>query len=185
MIRKAEEADIDGILNVLRCYNFKVIKAFDGAPIDEDYGETITLYNQVSEIDLRNGFVAVIDGKIVGFSHYKHLHEATAKTTLITVLPEYAGHGLGKELQLARMKEAYEKGCKELITYCETRTIVDWYVKNFDYKVLRTEPVSHRLHFLKLKDQVIWAVHYGKKGRETLKVLTCNLEDFMHERFSR
>jgi N-acetylglutamate synthase-like GNAT family acetyltransferase len=181
MIRKAEYSDIDDILNVLNGYNFKVIKAVEGAPIDEDYGETITLYNQVSEIDLRNGFVAVIDGRVVGFAHYKHLSEDTAKTTLITVLPEYAGLGVGKKLQLARMKDAYEKGYKKLITYCETPTVVDWYIKHFNYEILRTEQVSHRLHFLKLKDQVIWAVHYGKKGQENLQVLICNLEGYFEK----
>ena len=185
MIRKAEESDIDEILHVLKCYNFKVIKAVEGSPIDDDYGDTITLYNQISGIDLRNGFVAVIDGKIVGFSHYKHLNARTAKTTLITVMPEYAGLGLGKELQLARMKEAYEKGYKKLITYCETPIVVNWYINHFDYKILRTEPVSHRLHFIKLKEQVIWGVHYGKKGQENLQVLICNLEKFMHKHISQ
>jgi ribosomal protein S18 acetylase RimI-like enzyme len=178
MIRKALESDIDGILNVLSHYNFKVIKAVDEAWIDDDYGEIITLYNRVSEIDLRNGFIAVHEGKIAGFSHYKGLKNSTAKTTLLTVLPEFRGLDLGKKLQIARMKEAYQNGYKELITYCETPTVVNWYIKNFNYKILKTEPVQHRLHFFKLKDQIIWGVHYGLKGQKNLEVMVCNLEDF-------
>lgn len=177
-IRKANESDINGILNVLSSYNFKVIKAADGSPIDDDYAGTITLRNQVTEIDLQNAFVALCDGKIAGFSHYKHLEEGTAKTTFITVLPEYRGLGLGEKLQLARMKEAYEKGYKKLITFCETPATVDWYVKHFNYKILRTEPVYHSLHFFQLKDQIIWAVHYGFKEQKSLQVIVCNLEDF-------
>jgi N-acetylglutamate synthase-like GNAT family acetyltransferase len=178
MIRKAKESDIDSILHVLSHYNLKVINAVDGSPLDDDYGDTITLYNQVSQINLQNAFVALSDGKIVGFSHYKHLEGDTAKTTLITVMPEYERLGFGKQLQLARMKEAHEKGYKKLITYCENPLIVNWYVRHFNYQILRTEPVCHRLHFFKLKNRIIWAVHYGSKERKTLQVLLCDLEDF-------
>ena len=178
MIRKAIESDIDGILKVLSHYDFKVIKAAEGSCIDDDYTDKITLYNQVSKIDLQNAFIAIHDGKIVGFSHYKNLEEGTAKTTLITVLPECQGLGLGKELQIARMREAYEKGYKKLITYCETPATVNWYVKHFNYKILRTEPVYHRLHFFQLKDRVIWGVHYGAKAQKNLKVMVCDLEKF-------
>lgn len=178
MIRKAKESDIEGILNVLSHYNFKVIKAAEGLSIDEEFGDTITLYNQVSKIDLQNGFVGLHNGKIVGFSHYKHLEEGTAKTTLITVLPEFTGLGLGEKLQLARMNEAREKGYKKLITFCEKPAVVDWYIKHFNYKILRTELVHHRLHFFHIKDQIIWAVHYGSKEQELLRVMVCSLEEF-------
>jgi N-acetylglutamate synthase-like GNAT family acetyltransferase len=127
---------------------------------------------------LQNGFIALQDGRIVGFSHYKHLKESTAKTTLMTVLPEYRRNGLGEKLQLARMKEAHEKGYKKLITFCETPKTIDWYVKHFNYKILRTEPVHHRLHFIQIKDQTIWAVHYGSKKQKHLQILVCNLEDY-------
>lgn len=178
MIRKATEADIEGILNVLSSYNFKVIKPINGRPIDEDYKDTITLYNQVSEINLENAFVALQDGKIVGFSHYKRLDENTAKTTLLTVLPKWRGFGLGKKLQLLRMKEAHKKGYKKLITFCETPSTVNWYIKNFKYKIIGNEPIYHRLHFFQLKNQLIWAVHYGSKEQKDLQVLICDLEDF-------
>ena len=118
------------------------------------------------------------DGKIVGFCHYKHQGENAAKTTLLTVLPEFRGLGLGEKLQLARMREAREKGYKILLTFCETPATVDWYVKHFGYKILETEPVYHRLHFFQLKNRTIWAVHYGSKEQKFLQVLVCNLEDF-------
>jgi N-acetylglutamate synthase-like GNAT family acetyltransferase len=122
--------------------------------------------------------VAIEDGRIVGFSHYKHMKKDTAKTTLLTVLPKYRRNGLGENLQLARMKEAYKKGYKKLITFCETPATVDWYIKRFNYKILRTEQVCHRLHFFQLKDQIIWGVHYGNKEQKSLKVMVCSLEDY-------
>lgn len=178
MIRKADEADIEDILYVLSHYNFKVIQPFDESLIDEDASDTITVYNKTSEIDLQNAFVAVHVGKIVGFSHYKHLQEDTAKTTLITVLPEYRGLDLGKDLQVARMKEANQKGYKKLITFCESPNIVKWYIKHFNYKILRTEKIHHRLHFFKLKNRIIWGIHYGFREFQNLKVLICYLENF-------
>ena len=182
MIRKAIESDINDILQVLGHYNFKVLNPVDGSAIDDDYDESITLYNKVSEINLQNAFLAVKDDKIVGVSHYKLLNENVAKTTLLTVLPECRGLGLGEKLQIARMKEAYEKGCKKLITYCETPSTASWYVKHFNYKILRTESVCHRLHFFPLKDRIVWGVHYGVKGQKLLKVLECDLEDYFKER---
>ena len=97
MIRKAKESDIVDILEVLSYYNFKVIHAIDKSVIDEDATDIITVYNQISEINLKNAFVALYNSKIVGFSHYKPLKKGVAKTTLITVLPEYRGLGLGKD----------------------------------------------------------------------------------------
>ena len=121
MIRKAKEADIEDILNVLSGYNFKVLNAIDGAPVDDDAEDIITVYNQISELDLEHAFVALQDGGIVGFCHYKHLEEGIAKTTLITVLPQYRELGLGKALQLARMKNAYERGYKKFREYLKNK----------------------------------------------------------------
>lgn len=177
-IRKAQESDVEDILNVLGYYNFKIIGAVDNSPIDADAADTITVYNQVSEMDLQNAFVAVDDGKIVGFSHYKHVEEGVAKTTLITVLPKYRNLGLGKDLQLARMKEAYDRGYRKLITYCESPNVVSWYMKHFDYKIVRSEPGHHRLHFLKVKNRIIWGVHYGFREFKNFKVLVCDLNRF-------
>ena len=134
----------------------------------------------MSEINLRNAFVALYNEKIVGFSHYKHVKEKLAKTTIMTVLPEYRKLGIGKDLQIARMKDAYNRGYKQLITYCDTPKVADWYINNFNYKILRTEPNHHRLHFLKVKTEVIWAVHYGFHEFKNCKVLTCDLENFFH-----
>lgn len=75
------------------------------------------------------------------------------------------------------MKEAYERGYKKLITFCESPDTVNWYLKHFNYKIIETEPVHHRLHFLKLKNKIIWGIHYGFKEK-ILKVMSCDLEDY-------
>jgi N-acetylglutamate synthase-like GNAT family acetyltransferase len=179
MIRKAKEQDIEAILDVLGSYNFKVLNAVDGAPVDDDASDILYLRNEITELDLKHAFVALHNGKIVGFCHYKHLEEGVAKTTLITVLPQYRELGLGKALQLARMKEAYEGGHKRLMTFCESPAAIRWYMKHFNYKILGTEPLLHRLYFFKLKDTVIWGIHYGF-NEEFQKKMVCDLENFFN-----
>jgi len=138
MIRKAKESDIEGIFNVLSRYNFKVLNPVDKAPIDDEIKELIAFNNELSELNLKNAFVAEHKNKIVGFSHYKSYKDGKAKTTLITVLPEYRKHGFGKELQLARMKDAYKNGYKILVTFTENPIASKWYVKHFGYRIIRS-----------------------------------------------
>ena len=178
MIRKAKESDIEGILNVLSRYNFKVLNPVDKAPIDDEIKELVTIYNEISELNLKNAFVAEYEGKIVGFSHYKLYKDGKAKTTLITVSPDYRKHGFGKELQLARMKDAYKHGYKILVTFTENPVASKWYVKHFKYKIVGKEKCHHRLHFIPLKNRIIWGIHYGFYDNEEIDVLECNLEEF-------
>lgn len=177
-IRKVKEQDLNDIVKVLSHYNFKIISAVDNFPIDDSSVDKITLHNNISGLDLNTAFVAIWDRRIVGFSHYKHVKEDLATTTLMTVLPNYRRLGIGQELQLARMKEAYDRGYKRLITYCETPSTVDWYIKNFKYKKIGTEPNRPRLHFFKLKNKVIWGIHFGYREFKDDKVLVCDLITF-------
>jgi len=177
MIRKALEADMESILKVLRSYECKVIHPVDNAPIDDDYGHVITVINELSALKLENAFVAQLDDVIAGFCHYKHYSSDTAKTTLMSVLPQYRELGIGRALQVARMKEAHEKGYRKMLTYCDVPKTAVWYQKNFQYVVLRTEPNHHMLHFLSGPDGPIWFIHHGSKD-EYLKVLECDLDAY-------
>jgi N-acetylglutamate synthase-like GNAT family acetyltransferase len=179
MIRKAKESDIEGILNVLSSYNFKVLNPVDDSPIDDDYKELITIYNGVNELNLDQAFVAEYKGKIVGFSHYKSYENGKAKTTLLAVLPEYREHGFGKKLQIARMKHAYKNGYKILVTFTDNPKASKWYVKHFGYKIIRKEKCHHRLHFIPLSNRTIWGLHYGFYEHNKVDVLECNLEKIL------
>jgi len=181
MIRKAEEKDIDGILDVLAQYDFRVLNTEDGAVLDPEVGELLTLYNEVSALDLAHGFVVEENQRIVGFAHYKIIDKKTAKTTLMTVLPECRGKGWGKELQVARMREAFERGSETLLTYCELPKSIAWYRGHFGYVVLRQEATHHRLHYIPLVNRVIWGVHYGFKEKE-LSVMECDLAAYFEQK---
>jgi len=177
IIRKSLETDIEPILAVLRAYACKVIHPVDNAPIDDDYGPLLTVVNELSELKLENGFVALIEDVVVGFSNYKHYDRETAKTTLMSVLPQYRAFGVGRALQLARMKEAHEKGYGKMLTYCDVPTTMAWYQKNFNYTVLKTEPNHHVMHFISGPGGPVWLIHHGSRD-EYLKVLECDLDAY-------
>ena len=169
-IRSASEDDLPGILRVLSFYNFKVLDPTDRAPVDSGYQGEIQLYNEVSQIDLADGFVATHEQQIVGFCHFKHFDEDAAKTTLISVDPDFANHGYGKALQLARMRRAYEQGYRRLVTFCDNEKGCVWYRRHFGYELTGSDVNSHRLHFFITSQGPIWGVHYGFYENDTVTI---------------
>jgi len=146
--------------------------------VDEDWGESFLLRNEITKLNLENGFVAEHDGQVVGFCHYKEEKEAVAKTTLLVVLPAYRRHGFGKALQEARMREAHEAGFRQLTTCCEHPSSQAWYKKHFGYARVGSEPVLHRLYFFDVGGTPIWAIHYGFPEYKMQEILVCDLDAF-------
>ena len=111
-VRKAVPSDIDGIIEVLKGYRMQFLRPEDKVMIDERFGDVVSVYNEISELAWERSWVAEHDGKVVGFCNWKPYgvvqDRPAAKTTLISVLPDYRKHGYGKELLTARMREARE-----------------------------------------------------------------------------
>lgn len=89
---------------------------------------------EMEELDLSKFFVVIVEGKVVGVAGYKMLSATEGKTTLMGVLPEYNGHGIGRELQHLRMKTVYEMGAKTMVTNADRPETIVWYKKHFGYK---------------------------------------------------
>jgi uncharacterized protein (DUF849 family)/N-acetylglutamate synthase-like GNAT family acetyltransferase len=96
--------------------------------------------------------VARLDGRLVGAAGYKVLSPGLGKSTLLAVLPEYAGFGIGKALQSRRMELLYEQGVRRLVTNADRPDTILWYKKHFGYREVGTleklvpfglETVSH------------------------------------------
>ncbi len=81
-----------------------------------------------------NYFVAILDGRIVGFCGYKILSSTEAKTELMVVDPVARGQGIGYQLQVWRMVDMLKKGIKTLTTNTDLPKTIQWYKKNFGYK---------------------------------------------------
>jgi len=181
MIRSSRPEDLASIVDVLSHYNFQPLASVEGHVIDDNGGDILSVYNEVSVLDLDDGFVAEYGGKVVGFSHFKRYGEGSVKTTLLSVDPEYRKHGFGKGLQTARMRAAYDQGFRELITFCDNENAVNWYTKHFGYSRIGTESNHHRLHFIGKGGIGIWGIHYGFEGCDEVAVLRSDLERYFRE----
>lgn len=93
---------------------------------------------EMEELDLSRFFVARMRGHIVGAAGYRILSPTEAKTTLLGVLPECGGMGIGKELQHRRMITMHEAGIRKLITNADRPETILWYKKHYGYRQVGT-----------------------------------------------
>lgn len=89
---------------------------------------------EMEELDLTCFFVARMNGRIVGAAGYKVLSPTTAKTTLLGVLPDYGGMGIGRALQHRRMEVLFKQGIITLTTNADRPDTILWYKKHYDYQ---------------------------------------------------
>jgi ribosomal-protein-alanine N-acetyltransferase len=89
---------------------------------------------EMPELDWKCFFVARVEGKIIGAAGYKILSSTEAKTTLMTVHPDFRKHGIGRLLQERRMLAMCDQGIKTLITNADIPETIAWYKKYFGYR---------------------------------------------------
>ena len=116
-IEYARADDRDAILAVMRYYNMHHVPSAE-----------------MEELDLDRFLVARIGETVVGAGGYKLLNESKAKTTLLGVIPEYSGLGIGKALQLRRMEAVYALGARTMLTNADRPETILWYKKHFRYR---------------------------------------------------
>jgi len=120
-IDPAGPGDRDGILRVMRPFNMHHVPSVE-----------------MEELDLSRFFVARMRGEIVGAAGYKLLSPGHAKTTLLGVLPEFSGLGVGKDLQHKRMEVMHQAGVKTLTTNADRPDTILWYKKHYGYRQVGT-----------------------------------------------
>lgn len=108
---------------------------------------------EMPELDHRFFFVAEEGDRLVGAAGYKVISPEKAKTTLMAVLPEYKGSGIGEKLQLKRMQAARSLGCEILITNADRPETIGWYKRKFGYKEVGK---LQKLHSFGLEDVDEW-----------------------------
>jgi len=94
--------------------------------------------SEMEELDLSCFFVARVSDRIVGAAGYKILSPVRGKTTLLSVLPEFSGYGIGKALQDARLDAMHAAGVKTVITNADRARTILWYIKHYDYRQVGT-----------------------------------------------
>jgi ribosomal-protein-alanine N-acetyltransferase len=126
IIRAASKTDFPAIIDVLQSANMHYIPSAE-----------------MPELDLQCCCVAEVKKRIVGMSGYKILTSDEAKTTLMAVLPEFRGWGIGLALQKWRMNELCRHGIKSLVTNADRPETIAWYKQHFGYQKIGTIPKEH------------------------------------------
>ena len=150
-LRSAQEDDRATIMKIMESANMHYIPSLE-----------------MPELDLSCFFVAEISGTIVGAAGYRILSPTTAKTTLMAVLPEYKGKGIGNLLQTRRMEELYQRGIKKLTTNADLPETISWYQKHFGYRPVGKLPKQHE---------------FGNPNLSEWTTLEVNLEDWKHGKY--
>lgn len=90
---------------------------------------------EMAELDLDRFFVARDEhGEVVGASGYALLGDGQGKTTLLGVVPGYAGTGLGAALQERRLLAMAEQGVHTVTTNADRPETIAWYKRRFGYR---------------------------------------------------
>lgn len=117
VIERAVKEDREAILDVMRPWNMHHVPS-----------------PEMEELDLNNFFVARCQNRVVGAAGYKILSEDTGKTTLLAVLPEFKGLGIGSKLHHTRCEAMHRLGVKRVITNSDLPETIAWYRRQFGYR---------------------------------------------------
>jgi len=115
-IEKASPAEYEAILNVMEPWNMHHIPS-----------------PEMEALDLSCFFVALVSGKVVGAAGYKLLSPTKGKTTLLGILPEFSGLGIGRALQDARLEAMAAQGVRSVMTNADRPDTILWYKKHYGY----------------------------------------------------
>jgi ribosomal-protein-alanine N-acetyltransferase len=124
--RRAREADWPAIREVLATANF------DQVPSPE-----------MPDFDLGRAFVAEHDAALVGVAGYKLDGPGRGKTTLMAVLPDRRGLGIGQVLHELRLISMQRLGCATAITNADLPETISWYERKFGYRTVGHVPKVH------------------------------------------
>ena len=141
VVRPMRDADVPGAIRVLSFWNM----APDPNKKDAER----------SEIVVENSFVAECKGEIVGVASFLLLRRDAAETASLAVDPAFTGRGIGHRLQRARLDKMWALGIRKVRTETDRETTVQWYVRNFGYRVVGTNPKKHTFS---LHDVGVWTV---------------------------
>lgn len=132
-VRPAVESDLPAIQNVLREYVSQK-KLLNRTP-----AELLSL--------MQNGFVAVVQGHVVGFSAVEIYSRKLAEIQSLAVASGYQGRGIGSELVKACVERAREKGILEVMAISASEKFLTQL--GFDYSL----PDQKRALFYQLRSR--------------------------------
>ena len=163
-IKRAEESHAAGIFRCLSAYRFHVFGETDQVDPDFPQDALLSVRNDISHVDLAEKcWVAELDDEVIGFCcwTWRDREQRSAKTVLISVLPEARSLGVGPLLQRQRLDEMREQGAREVHTWSDDPAAIRWYQMKFGYELVDYEPIHHSIHHFSFGEQVRWGIHRG------------------------
>lgn len=131
-VRKMQDEDLPACMAILENWNMAPRLPSADTPEPERTG-----------IDVANGFVAEVDGRIVGTCGYIVHSPELAETASLAVDPLFKGGGAGLLLQRARLDEMQRRGIRRVRTEADRPETIRWYVELFGYRIVGTSPKKH------------------------------------------
>ena len=130
-IRRMRDDDVEPAMEILG--------EWDMAPKTDDKDA------ERSTIRVDNSFVAeeVETDTVVGTASFIVHSETLGETASLAVDPEYRGEGIGYRLQVARLEEMRSRGIETVRTETDRPETIEWYVENFGYERVGTNPKKH------------------------------------------
>ena len=131
-LRKMRHDDVNDGARILAAWNMAPEVASAARPDPE-----------CPRIPIENGFVALVDGVIVGIASYLDRGAGKGETTCLAVDPAWCDRGIGGLLQTARLAEMMAKGIRLVRTEADRPEAVQWYVRKFGYRIVGKAPKKH------------------------------------------
>jgi 3-keto-5-aminohexanoate cleavage enzyme len=125
-IESASSNDLNAILEVMAHFNMHRVPS-----------------EEMPTLNLDRFFVARMNGKVVGASGWEMISPSEGKTTLLGVLPDLSGMGIGKELQEARLMAMHTAGATIVTTNADIPETIAWYKKHYGYREVGTLKKIH------------------------------------------
>lgn len=99
---------------------------------------------EMGELDLGCFFVGLDHSRVVvGAGGYRLLGDGQSKTTLLGVVPEHAGTGLGARLQDTRLEAMAAAGVHTVTTNADRPATIEWYQRRYGYERVGTLAKEH------------------------------------------
>jgi 3-keto-5-aminohexanoate cleavage enzyme len=117
LIEKATPGDLAAIMGVLEYWNMHHIPSAE-----------------MESIDTSCFFIARLSGIVAGVAGYMIEKDGSGETTLLGIIPEFSGWGIGRELQNARLEAMYRAGVKKVTTNADRQETILWYKKHYGYR---------------------------------------------------
>jgi ribosomal-protein-alanine N-acetyltransferase len=111
---------------------------------------------EMDDFDVGHWYVAEAAEEVVGVAGYRLAERdgtLIGKTTLLVVDPRAREHGIGRELQVLRMRLMSEAGATRVITNADRPETIAWYERHFGYRKVGEVP---KLHDFGLADVDRW-----------------------------